>query len=136
MFLGPMLFSIRLPPAVLPGWLSLVRPREGSHSAGLIIWFETSGGSGTEEAPLTVPEHHSLDQVTYLCKRQDRSQGDRDRFSPPGFDVAFFGELVESQSRLYSPRMIIALSCWMATERVQFCLREGSVHLTNLLTPF
>ena len=68
----------------------MVRPREGSHSAGPIIRFETSGGSGTEEAPLTVPEHHSLDQVTYLCKRQDRSQGDRDRFSPPGFDVAFF----------------------------------------------
>ena len=32
----------------------MVRPRKGSHSAGLIICLEGSGGSGTEEAPLTV----------------------------------------------------------------------------------
>src|SRR5712692_8575602 len=51
-FLGPMLFSSRPCAGFLPGWLSLVRPRKGNHSAGLIIWFERSGGSGTEQ-PLT-----------------------------------------------------------------------------------
>jgi hypothetical protein len=40
----------------------LVRPRKGSHSAGLIIWFERSGGRGFDKglfespAPGTLPE--------------------------------------------------------------------------------
>jgi hypothetical protein len=31
----------------------LVRPREGSQSAGLIIWFEKSGGRGFDKGPLS-----------------------------------------------------------------------------------
>src|SRR6266851_8374384 len=48
-----MLFSARLCAGFLPGWLSLVRPREGSQSAGLIIWFEKSGGRGFDKGPLS-----------------------------------------------------------------------------------
>src|SRR5713226_26861 len=48
-----MLFSGRLCAGFLPGWLSLVRPREGSQSAGLIIWFEKSGGRGFDKGPLS-----------------------------------------------------------------------------------
>src|SRR5467141_141773 len=48
-----MLFSGRLRAGFLPGWLSLVRPREGSQSAGLIIWFEKSGGRGFDKGPLS-----------------------------------------------------------------------------------
>src|SRR6266566_4386735 len=49
-----MLFSSRHAPAFLPGWLSLVRPRKGSQSAGLIIWFERSGGRGFDRRPLSI----------------------------------------------------------------------------------
>jgi len=31
----------------------LVRPRKGSQSAGLIIWFERSGGRGFDRRPLS-----------------------------------------------------------------------------------
>src|SRR5467141_2653555 len=48
-----MLFSGRLRAGFLPGWLSLVRPRKGSQSAGLIIWFERSGGRGFDRRPLS-----------------------------------------------------------------------------------
>src|SRR5216683_3989687 len=48
-----MFFSGRLFAGFLPGWLSLVRPREGSQSVGLIIWFERSEGRGFDRRPLS-----------------------------------------------------------------------------------
>ena len=50
----------------------MVRPRKGSHSAGLIIWFETSGGRGFDKGLFREPRPRHLGKYLVVFQTLER----------------------------------------------------------------